>query len=123
MSQLSRLLGGLAARLAVGRKYSHQMLLIGLERFLAFVRKQETVTVPEKRADVVENEAAGQVAYALSQKTVEPDRGPETALLVACHDLRQVGRGVEHLDLVIVGCDRHFQVDAVAGQRGNLVLP
>src|SRR6266487_165859 len=99
------------------------MLLIRFERPLPFVWKQESLVVSEKIADVIEDEAAGQIANALSEKAAESDRGSEASLFVAGHYVREVWSSIKNLDLVIVARDGHFQVDAVALQHGDLVLP
>src|ERR1019366_5449876 len=123
MSQLPGFLGRPAKRLAVGRKNSHQIFLVRVEGLLPLVWEEETVIVTEEAANVVENEAATQVTDTLPEKPVKPCRGTEPRLFVPRHDVGKVGGRIQHLDILGVVPARDLQVDAVALQHGDLVLP
>src|ERR1035437_2119027 len=123
MSQLARFLRRAAERLAVGSKNSHQILLVRLEGLLPLVWEEETVIVTEEAANVVENEAARQVSDTFPEKPVKPCRGTEPRLFVPRHDVGKIGGRIQNLDILAVVRDRNLQVDAVALQHGDLVLP
>ena len=59
----------------------------------------------------------------LPEKPVKPWRGTEPRLFVPRHDVGKVGGRIQHLDILAVVRDRNPQVDAVALQHGDLVLP
>jgi len=81
------------------------------------------VIVPEKAANVVENEAARQVTDTFPEQPVKTCRGAEPRLFIPRHDVGKVGGSIQHLDILPVVSDRNPQVDAVALQHRDLVLP
>ena len=76
-------------------------------------------TVP----DVVENEAPSQIADTLLEQPVKPRRGTEPCHFDSRHDVGKIGRSIQDLEVLVVVRDGNCQVDAIALQQGDLVLP